>query len=242
MRALSNSELIEIWESGHNKSSLQQALIILSAAYPEKTLKDLTGLTMGERDWMLLRLREGIFGPQVLGLATCPNCGEKLELSFEVADILASDRAKPDKVEALSLDDCTVFFRLPTILDMMESTTHDVPAMRRELLKRCILRAEQGDREYDTNLLSEAALEAVAERMEKADPHGDLQLNVACPACSKENRLPFDIAPFLWIEIDAWVRRLLEEVHLLARAYGWSEEEILGMSSMRRHIYLNLVA
>jgi hypothetical protein len=242
MRSLSNSELVAVWEWGQNKPSLQQALIILSAAYPDMTLQDMTGLTVGERDKMLLRLREGIFGPRVLGLASCPNCGEKLELSFEAADVPERDLNKSHRVESLTIDEFTVSFRLPTILDLMQSTAHDVPTMRRELLHCCISRAEKSGSEFDADLLSDAVLEAVVERMEEADPHGDLQIGATCPTCHQENQLPFDIVSFFWIEIDAWARRLLGEVHLLARAYGWSEGDILAMSSMRRQIYLNLVA
>lgn len=242
MRSLHNSELIEIWEWGQNKGPHQQALILLSAAYPDMALQDLTGLTMGERDRMLLRLREGIFGPRVLGLASCPNCGEKLELSFLVTDVLDRDLDTSQKVEPLMIKEFAVFFRLPTVLDLMQSNAQDAPTMRRELLLCCISKAEKNGKEYDASLLSEEVLEAVVDRMEKADPHGDLQIDISCPLCHQENQLPFDIVSFLWIEIDAWARRLLEEVHLLAIAYGWSEGEILAMSSMRRQIYLNLVA
>jgi len=37
------------------------------------------------------------------------------------------------------------------------------------------------------------------------------------------------------------VRRLLVEVHALASAYGWSEQEILSLSDARRRLYLEMV-
>ena len=42
--------------------------------------------------------------------------------------------------------------------------------------------------------------------------------------------------------MDARAQRLLMEVHLLARAYGWREADILGMSPARRNAYLQRVA
>ncbi|HEX2516118.1 MAG TPA: phage baseplate protein, partial [Chloroflexota bacterium] len=36
-------------------------------------------------------------------------------------------------------------------------------------------------------------------------------------------------------------RRLLREVHTLARAYGWREAEILALPGRRRQTYLDLV-
>jgi hypothetical protein len=35
---------------------------------------------------------------------------------------------------------------------------------------------------------------------------------------------------------------LLREIEALARAYGWSEREILDLSPQRRHTYLELVS
>ena len=36
--------------------------------------------------------------------------------------------------------------------------------------------------------------------------------------------------------------RLLAEIHTLARAYGWSERDLLGMSAVRRAAYLGMVS
>jgi hypothetical protein len=62
-----------------------------------------------------------------------------------------------------------------------------------------------------------------------------------CPVCSDEWNAAFDIESFFWIEINAWAARILGEVHILASAYGWSEQEILRVSAWRRECYLNLV-
>ena len=42
----------------------------------------------------------------------------------------------------------------------------------------------------------------------------------------------------VWSDLTDWVGRTLTEVHQLARAYGWSEAEILAMSGWRRRWYL----
>jgi hypothetical protein len=51
----------------------------------------------------------------------------------------------------------------------------------------------------------------------------------------------FDAGSFFWSELGAWARRLLHEIHSLARAYGWSESEILTLSPARRQAYLELI-
>ncbi len=87
MRALSTSELISVWEQGLSKSLVQRALILLSAAYPDASLESLAQLTIGQRDGVLLSLRERIFGSQLESISRCPACGERLELLFQVSDI-----------------------------------------------------------------------------------------------------------------------------------------------------------
>jgi hypothetical protein len=50
----------------------------------------------------------------------------------------------------------------------------------------------------------------------------------------------FDVVSYLWGEIEDWAERLLRDVHSLAAAYGWSERDIVGMSALRRRLYLEL--
>jgi hypothetical protein len=54
--------------------------------------------------------------------------------------------------------------------------------------------------------------------------------------------MAFDIAAYLWQEVDARARRALRDTHTLARAYGWREADILAMSDFRRQQYLEMVA
>ncbi len=51
----------------------------------------------------------------------------------------------------------------------------------------------------------------------------------------------FDVVSFFWSEICVQAKRLLREVHTLARAYGWREADILNMSTARRQFYLEMV-
>ena len=42
-------------------------------------------------------------------------------------------------------------------------------------------------------------------------------------------------------EVQARARRLLREVDVLARAYGWTEADVLALSEQRRTAYLEIV-
>jgi hypothetical protein len=84
-------------------------------------------------------------------------------------------------------------------------------------------------------------VERLAERLEECDSLAETLLDLRCPACKDEWQIAFDIASFLHAEVDAQARRLLREVHTLARGYGWHEAEILAMSARRRRDYLELL-
>jgi hypothetical protein len=81
----------------------------------------------------------------------------------------------------------------------------------------------------------------VAERIAELDPQANIALNLNCGACGHEWDSQFDPAAFLFREVESYVARLTNEVHLLARAYAWSEESILSMGATRRRRYLDLV-
>ena len=90
MRALSASGLLEIWERGAGSPPVEQALAILSAAFPQAPPDALSRLDVVQRDLCLLHLRGLTFGPQIRGLAVCPACGHQLEFDFDAAKIAST--------------------------------------------------------------------------------------------------------------------------------------------------------
>jgi hypothetical protein len=51
-----------------------------------------------------------------------------------------------------------------------------------------------------------------------------------------------DPPSFLWREVEARAACLLDEIDRLARAYGWSERDILGLGDARRAAYLDRIS
>jgi hypothetical protein len=217
MYAIEASHLAEAWERGQGQHPLHRALTLLSVAEPEHSVDDLAALPIGERDRRLLALRRRLFGARFEAWASCPSCSEKLDLNF-TADQLPSD---PPRGEV----------KLPTTADLL-AVAKDPPEQRAAaLLARCA----------GSGLSPDEAAEA-EKRLAEADPMADIELRLMCPSCQHEWTAVFDIASFLWTELNDWIVRLFSEVHILARAYGWSEAEILAMGARRRQVYLDLVA
>ncbi|GAA4759484.1 hypothetical protein [Actinomycetospora chibensis] len=216
--------LLDVWEHGGRLSSTRRALALLSVV--DET--DWAERGVGERDAALLDLRERLFGPLLAAVVACPGCAERQELAFRVGEI----RAVPDGGQLhLGVDGVELTLRLPTSADVERAAaTGDVEQAVAELLRACAPGAPA------------AALALVEERMARADPQADVTFALRCDACGTAWSAPFDVAAFLWAELDAWAWRLLADVHRLASAYGWSEPEVLALSPQRRAIYLQLVA
>lgn len=244
MRALSASELLGVWERGLAQQPIQRALTLLSAAFPQTSPDVLAKLSIGQRDACLLTLREWLFGSQLVSLAMCPHCGERLELTFNVADIRVPSKAEPvSETFSLSLADYEVHFRLPNSLDLAAITSREgVAATRQMLLDRCLVTAHHNGEETLAHQLPAEIVDAIAQQMTQADPQADVHLDLTCPACNHQWQAPFDIVSFFWSEINTWAQRILGEVHTLAKAYGWSEVEILALTPWRRQFYLEMVS
>jgi uncharacterized protein (UPF0212 family) len=246
MRVLSASELLQVWEKGLNQSFLQRALILLASACPERSLEELAQLSIGQRDLLLLTLRELMFGSQLLGVVSCPSCSDHLELNFKVADIQVETKLPPDAELSLDLADYQVQFRLPNSIDLAATTAQitilEAPlAAQQLLLERCLLAVSLQGKTQTIEQLPAHVLEAIAEQMALADPQADILLSLTCPTCSHRWKSVFDIVSYFWSEINTWAVRLLREVHILASAYGWREADILAMTPYRRQLYLEMV-
>src|SRR5262245_41503832 len=113
MRPFSAAELLEVWERGWAQPPLQRAITLLALACPETAVEDLAKFSIGRRNVSLLTLRTQMFGPQLVSLAKCSGCGNPLELTFTVADILEARQPEAAETLVVRQDDYDVRFRLP---------------------------------------------------------------------------------------------------------------------------------
>lgn len=231
-------ELLEAWEGGLSRSPTHRAVSLLAAASAGTPLDDIARLPTGTRDLGLLRLRSELFGDWVEAVCSCPACGEQLDACFDARELLPDETTAPASARQLSLHGHQVTVRAPSSLDLLAvAGAPDIPASRRALLRRCLspLPAEFADTMPD-DLVDEAVTQIAA-----LDPRARVELDLTCAACGHAWPAVFDIASFLWAEINAWAHRILRDVHALARAYGWPEADILAMSPLRRQCYLEMV-
>jgi hypothetical protein len=249
VRALSGPALLWAAEAGAAQHPLDRALTLLAAALPDVPRDRLAALSVGERDALLLALRERQLGAALAAYAECPRCGERLEFTLDAAALRggtppAVAAEAPEHVYALAVDGYALRFRLPDSRDLAAvvlGSGGDPAAGQALLVRRCVLRAARDGADVGPDDLPAAVLVALAERMAEADPRAETLLDLRCPACDHAWQVLFDPGAFLWTELAVQARRLLREVHTLARAYGWREADTLALSPWRRRCYLELV-
>lgn len=242
MQALSASKMLRVWERALGRTNAERALALLAAACPEMSVEELNALSVGRRDRLLIALRECTFGSRLTSLATCDACGESLELTFDCSDISADVETQTPAELSVEREGFEARFRLPNSGDLVAvARCNDAETARRSLLERCVTSASRDGATVSPVELPNDIVDAVEARMSDADPQADVRLALDCPACGRRFLAAFDVVAYFWSEINAWAYRLLGEVHTLASAYGWREEEILALSPWRRHVYLEMV-
>jgi len=231
MATLSSDTLLSVWEQSARRHPIDRALLLFAIAAPGLPADTLADIPLGVRNAALMELRRNSFGARLDAWADCTACGERLTFAID-----------PSQLPPLPDDNHTTLeiaghrFHLPTSRNMAQlANTTDPDTAAQQLLAECALSLEElPEDEATLNKL----LDTVGAAMDAADPWAELTLGIRCPACKHEERAAFDIAAYLWEEIDSHARQLLDSIHLLAKAYGWTESVILALSDRRRAAYL----
>ena len=235
MAGLTEAGLLAVWENGQGQGRVRRALLLAAAGGADPaTVAD---LPLGTREEFVLALRQQCFGDTFGCVVSCPACGEELELELAPDDVRV---AATGGERRLDHDGFGIEFRPLTSRDLLAIRTDGEPA-RRALLGRCVTSATRGGHAVNTTELPDGVLDALAAALSTLDPQADVLLPLDCAECAHEWTARFDAADYLWAELDAYARRLLLDVHQLASAYGWSEDQVLAVSPVRRQAYLELV-
>jgi hypothetical protein len=235
---LSGAALLAAWERGAVEPPLARALTLLRAGCPALGEDDAAALPLVLRDRALVALHARSFGPTFSAVARCDSCSERLEFMLPSQQVAVSLQAA-DADCVLARDGFTLRLRLANTRDMTDATASpDLETARFLLLARC---AEAVDGDGRIVTLPESLHDTALDRLDAMHEAAEVALSLDCPACDARQAVHLDIPSFLWAEIRHAAQRLLDEVHELAWAYGWSESAILAMSAARRQAYLNRV-
>jgi len=238
---LDSADWLAIWDHSQTLPPALQSCALLAPLLADG-LAGAERLPVGRRDAHLLDLYGALLGPQLTAMACCEHCAERLELNLSTADLRLDDPPADAPELQLQWQDYRLRFRLPDSLDLAAvAQLSDIEQARQLLVRRCVLEAAQGAQPISLENLPQGAMQALSEAMSQADPQALIELDMCCPACKERWSEVFDIGSYLLESLDHWAQRTLDQVHLLAAAYGWSETQILALSPQRRARYLQRV-
>ena len=214
-------------------------------------------LLVGDRDYLLLRLRAISYGPKVAAALRCPACDAQMDLIFSLNEIPVERKAIQSRVFAVKLSSDTapdneeeserqlVEFRLPTGADQEDLAAvfeaNEAQALKL-VLARCVKRVGRisGDADLVAKLPASMWREIEVE-IERHSPQVSIVLEGICPECQLPFESPFDSTAFFLAEMLDALGRLERDVHTLARHYHWPERDILSLTPKKRLRYIRLL-
>jgi hypothetical protein len=223
-------QILTLWERGvgMGRWEREDALLVADGAAPQ---------ALGQRNATLLRLRSALFERAWPLISRCPACGADCE--FTVDSLALAEQldalAAPEQHAVVDCAGQPVELRAPTAADLRAVSLLPAKSAARSLLARC---AEGGAPSGD---LDDQALAELSSHLEQLDPGALVSFALHCPACDHDWSSDINVAEALWSEVQRAAEHSLLEIDALARAYGWTEHEVLRLSPTRRVAYLQLV-
>lgn len=228
---LTHEHILNAWELGANRSSIDRALVLLWVGMPAQ-MSNHADLPLGLRDQHLLELRRKTLGDVLECKTKCPHCDEILELSLSVSAL--SENLIVPKTENIKIG--AEEFRLSALTsrDLADAAS----ALNLEDATDLLRKKTCGRHVADIPDEIRAALE---KQIEERESGSELLLSLTCINCAHKWSEALDIGNFFWMELEAKARKLLSEIAEIARSFGWCEQDILNLSVHRRQTYLSMI-
>jgi hypothetical protein len=221
--------------------SLHERAIAAIAALSGSAPVDAERLALRGCDGQLLELYRKRYGPELRAVSACPECGAVLELQFAVQDLVEALAEPGPRELSLTSGGYELELRLPTVADLARAQrAGDLESAAATLTAACVSACRLDGTEVSPDAVAPAVLDEAQRRLERFDLAGE-PLELDCPDCATKWTAALDVPTLVLAELDAEGRRLLADIHVLARAYGWSEREIAALPPARRRRYVEMV-
>jgi hypothetical protein len=223
------AQVLDLWERGIGLERWRRDDALMAAYAPPPS-------GLGARNKELLGIRNRHFNQAWPLKSSCPACA--VDCEFEADSRMLAQQLDQLEAAADQIDWCgrKVAARAPDLDDLkVISVQPDIRSAALTLAARCL------SPDFDLSEADETTLENIGLQLEKLDPSAAVSFALHCPACAHEWSAFVDVGDAIWTELQAAAERSLFEIDSLARAYGWTEDDVMRTSPMRRAAYLQLV-
>lgn len=244
--------VLGLWERARPLGDTDRAVVLAGAVAPPASPANVMDWPLGRRDARLVDLRAALSGAVIEGVVTCPGCGEEISFTLDVEALTTTgetedtdgetDDGETDDGEPapVTVDGWRLTCRRLTSADLAAAAATGDPGAAEDVLLSRALVAVEPPADTPADPLPPPVRRAVADALATADPLAEVLVELACPDCATALTAIVDVAAFTWAAVDGHARRLLQDVDVLARAYGWNEAEVLALGDQRRAAYLEL--
>ncbi|MFV2054092.1 hypothetical protein [Aliiroseovarius sp. YM-037] len=186
-------------------------------------------LLIGDRNRIILAVLCTSYGAPREFLLRCPDCGETQELPFDPLTVLGARPTGPaGEVFAVAAEGHDMTMRLPIGADLV--AIRGAEDGGKALLARCAPSVPA----------TEAGLAAVEAEIAARDGCAEIVFSSTCIECGADVGGLLDPLMLLLGEMDR-LGGVLAEIDCIARAYHWSEAELLALPAYRRRLYLRAI-
>lgn len=232
MGSLSAAHLIALWDPSAGTPPHRRLEPLVTAMNPdEETDRD----TLGLRNRRLLAIHAELSGAPLEARLRCAHCHTDNEFTVPATAIIACKGPAPQTRVSIRSGRRTLTFRLPDMGDLNAVASLAPDDALERIVARCRLGGPAGEP------VSPSVLARLATRFEELDPAAQIKIDLSCAECSAPLRATVDIAEFVAAGVDRIVERLFGDIHVIARAYGWSERAILALPPGRRRRYVAII-
>ncbi len=238
MRARDDAEtVLALWESALGQAPLARGEALLRAAGVGEA-----GGTLGEHNRSLIALHSRLFGCEIALSSRCPNCDTPVEFATDGDALVFGMHPPMDAHSPLHFESAghVIEFRLPRSADIATSDAADGDAFAQRLLECCVSACTHDARRVPVRDVPDSVLDALSQHMESLDPDASLRFALECPQCAAHWQATLDVAELVWKKVRCAAEQTLVDIDALARAYGWTEREVLALRPLRRAAYLQM--
>jgi hypothetical protein len=211
-------------------------------------------LLVGDREFLMLKLRELTFGKILNAVLFCgdANCAQSMDVRLNLDDLTLAMKPVDGRMFTLEVsgedeaNDVAIEFRLPTGADQEAAADWlqvDTESAVNRLLARTITRVNDNSsiNEQTVAALPARALKEIEDRIEDLAPFTPIELTSVCVECGQPFLTHLDVSSFFLAELKQNARMLEREVHSIAYHYHWQEGDILALTRRKRHRYFELI-
>ena len=210
--------LLDIWEQGQPSAPMVRTNLLLAAALPESGEATRAALPVSAADLALLRLHRSVFGSRLPAETICPACASPLEFDLDAGTLIDGLAGSPPDADGRCHG-----VREPTVGDL--ETIAALPDLDAAICRLASLyRLDPRTFPSDADIAEIDALYG----------QSAIRLRLDCVGCGHAWHEDFDIVGYLWLEVEQRAQTLIDDIHALAMAYGWSEPQILALTDARR--------